>query len=165
MRYYTNPAFSSVLALVFLFSLAACGGGETNNEAADDNGSTVSEEAGLSPAELENGIGPVKSLEMGAIDDALVQQGEEIFNLKCTACHKLDQRYVGPPLGDVLAHRKPEYIMNMMLNPEEMLKKHPEAKAMLAQYMTQMPNQNLTEADARAVLEYLRKAQTENPGA
>ncbi|MEX1054621.1 MAG: c-type cytochrome, partial [Rhodothermales bacterium] len=72
------------------------------------------------------------------------------------ACHKMDERYVGPALGDVTERRAPAYIMNMMLNPEEMIQKHPEVKALLAQYLTPMPNQQLTEADARAVLEYLR---------
>jgi hypothetical protein len=73
----------------------------------------------------------------------------------------MEDRYVGPALGTVLSKRTPVYVMNMMLNPEEMVKKHPEAQAMLAQFMTPMPNQNLTEDDARAVLEYLRDHQEE----
>ena len=46
--------------------------------------------------------------------------------------------------------------MNMMLNPDEMVRKHPEARALLAEFMAPMPNQNVTEADARALVEYLR---------
>ncbi|RMH60760.1 MAG: cytochrome c [Bacteroidetes bacterium] len=96
------------------------------------------------------------------IDAALAAQGEAVFNMKCAACHKMDQRYVGPPLGDVLARRSPAYVMNMMLNPEEMLQKHPAARELLAQYMTPMPNQTLTHDEARAILEFLR---TQQPGA
>jgi len=44
----------------------------------------------------------------------------------------------------------------MILNPEEMVKRHPEAKRMLAEYLAPMAQQNLTQADARAVLEYIR---------
>ncbi len=143
-----------LIFLVFLF--AACGG------AADDGQPPATQADGLSQAELENGIGPIKSVALEAeIDEALAERGEVIFASKCTACHKMEERYVGPPLGQVLAQRTPAYVMNMMLNPDEMVQKHPEAKALLAQYFTPMPNQNLTEDDARAVLEYLRAHQSE----
>jgi hypothetical protein len=46
--------------------------------------------------------------------------------------------------------------MNMILNPMEMVERHPVAKQLLAEHMTFMANQNLTVDDARAVLEYLR---------
>jgi cytochrome c1 len=48
------------------------------------------------------------------------------------------------------------YIMNMILNPAEMVQKHPEARAKLAEFMTPMPFQNVTEDEARDILEYLR---------
>ena len=98
---------------------------------------------------------------LGPIDADLARRGEESFKMKCMACHKFDERYVGPALGDVLTRRTPEYVMNMMLNPAEMVQKHPEARAMLAQYMTPMPSQNLTEDEARALLEYMRTAAEE----
>ena len=46
--------------------------------------------------------------------------------------------------------------MNMVLNPQEMTRQDPTAKELLGEFMTQMPNQNLTEEEARAVLEYFR---------
>jgi len=46
--------------------------------------------------------------------------------------------------------------MNMILNPDEMVQKDPIAKALLAEYLSPMANQNLTEEQARAVLEYFR---------
>ncbi len=91
----------------------------------------------------------------------MAEKGGEIFNTKCAACHKFDQRYVGPPLGDILERRTPAFIMNMMLNPAAMVEKHPEMKKLLAQFMTPMPNQNLSEDDARAVLEYFRQVAEE----
>lgn len=146
---------------VLLISLSACGGDtDTSSNTQDDATSTSSQTGGLSEAELENGIGPIESLTLPeGIDAALVAQGEEVFNSKCAACHKLEERYVGPPLGTVLGHRTPAYVMNMILNPDEMVKNHPEAKALLAQFLTPMPNQNLTEDEARAVLEFLRANQ------
>lgn len=153
-----SPLLPLLLALVLASSVAACGGSDGASTVGGSE-TAATETGGLTPAQLENGVGPVTSVELGDIDQALVDQGAEIFGQKCSACHKLDQRYVGPPLGDVLTTRTPAYVMNMMLNPAEMLEKHPEAKEMLAKYMTLMPNQSLTEADARAILEYLRANQ------
>ncbi|GIV45958.1 MAG: hypothetical protein KatS3mg036_0776 [Ignavibacterium sp.] len=113
----------------------------------------------LSEFELENGIGPVKQkLELGPIDPKLVKKGEEIFNTKCVACHKLDERYVGPAQRDVIKRRTPEFIMNMMLNPDRNGREAScSQKSYLAEYMTQMTNQNLSFDDARALLEYFRE--------
>jgi hypothetical protein len=47
--------------------------------------------------------------------------------------------------------------MNMILNPDGMLKEDPIAKALLKEYNNAiMLNQNLTEEEARNVAEYLR---------
>ncbi|HEX6308328.1 MAG TPA: cytochrome c [Longimicrobiales bacterium] len=115
----------------------------------------------LSAFELEHGIGPVKEpVQLGELDEDLAEAGEQVFNLKCMACHRLEDRYIGPPLGTVLDRRTPTYVMNMMLNPTGMTERHPEAKALLAEYLAPMPNQDLTVEEARSVLEYLRQAAT-----
>lgn len=141
--------------LITVLLAYACGGGG-GGEAVPAGGAPAQADAPLTPAQLEHGIGPVTELSLDEVDAALAEEGQAVFGLKCAACHKLTGRYVGPPLGDVLARRRPEYVMNMMLNPAGMLEKHPAAKELLAQYLTPMPNQQLTEAEARAVLEYLR---------
>ncbi len=112
---------------------------------------------GLTDWEMEHGIGPIKSeIKLGPIDEKLAMEGEKYYKMKCMSCHKLDQRYVGPPLRGVTTFRKPEFIMNMILNPSEMIQRHPIAKGLLAQYFTMMTPQGLDEQQARAVLEYLR---------
>lgn len=115
---------------------------------------------GLSAFQAENGIGPVtEKLQLAAVDAALADKGRQVFETKCSACHKLDERYVGPALGEVLKRRTPEYAMNMMLNPAEMTQKHPTAKGVFAEFMVQMPFQNVTVDESRAILEFLRKSQ------
>ncbi len=94
---------------------------------------------------------------MGAIDKNLVQKGQKIFNEKCTACHKIEERYVGPALKDITKRRTPEWIMNMILEPVKMTQEDPDAKALLEEYLTQMTNQNVSLEDARAILEYFRE--------
>ena len=144
--------------VLLLMGLAACAG-EADRESADIQSQGQTDM--LSQTELEHGIGPIKELELSPIiDTVLVSQGQAVFETKCAACHKLEERYVGPPLGQVLDRRSPEFVMNMMLNPDEMAKKHPEGKDMLAEYFTLMPSQNLTEPDARSILEFLRSVQT-----
>ena len=159
-------SITAVLVAVAVAGIAAgCGGG---NGAEDSTSAPAAAPAaaraptaagGLTAEELEKGIGPIKTVSLGPIDEALEEEGEEIFKLKCAACHKIETRYVGPALGEVLSRRTPEYVMNMMLNPLEMVEKHPEVKKLLAEFFTAMPDQQLTEADARAVLEYLRAEQ------
>jgi hypothetical protein len=46
--------------------------------------------------------------------------------------------------------------MNMILNPEQMTKEDPVAKKLFVEYLTQMTFQDVSEDDARAILEYLR---------
>jgi mono/diheme cytochrome c family protein len=104
----------------------------------------------------DKGIGPITEVKLGPIDQNLVKKGKEIFDSKCASCHKLEERYVGPPLKGVTKRRKPEWIMNMILNPTEMEQKDPIAKQLLAEYLTQMTFQNVSQEDARAILEYLR---------
>lgn len=103
------------------------------------------------------GIGPVQEeMKLAAIDNNLVVKGKEIFDVKCVSCHKFDSRLVGPPLKDVTKRRRPEWIMNQILNPLEMTQKDPVAKELFAQYLVQMTFQDVTHDDARAMLEYFR---------
>ena len=108
-------------------------------------------------AKEEFGIGPVKEeMKLAAIDDAMVEKGKQIFNVKCIACHKFDVRLVGPPLKDVTKRRRPEWIMNQILNPLEMTQKDAVSKELFAQYLVQMTFQDVTHDDARAMLEFFR---------
>ena len=78
--------------------------------------------------------------------------------MKCSACHKLtDQRVVGPGWLGVTKTRKPEWIMNMVLNVEVMLDQDPEAQKLLELCLTRMPNQNVSIGDARDILEFMRQ--------
>ena len=104
----------------------------------------------------DKGIGPIKIIKLGEIDQALVTEGEAIFKAKCSACHKISKRFIGPGMKGVTQRRTPEWIMNMILNPEVMVQKNPLAKQLLAEYNAPMANQNLTEDEARKVLEYFR---------
>lgn len=145
-----------ILALLCGSLLFGCSSGENEGNASDTREETVAEEV----VEEDNGlgVGPVTSVEIGdQVDEALAAEGKTIFEGKCSACHQLtDQKVVGPGLAGVTERRKSEWIMNMVINPEEMTKKDPTARKLLAEHLTQMTNQNISEKDARAILEFLR---------
>ncbi|MBT8254599.1 MAG: cytochrome c [Flavobacteriaceae bacterium] len=109
--------------------------------------------------DLKNkGVGPVKSLVLPAeIDQEMVTQGKDVFTKMCTACHREDKKFIGPPPTGITERRTPEWIMNMILDPEGMTRNDPLARALLIEFNgSPMANQGLTEEDARAVLEYFR---------
>ncbi|MBZ9627873.1 cytochrome c [Psychroflexus sp. CAK1W] len=105
------------------------------------------------------GIGPIKSVDISeGINKEMAARGKKVYNNLCTACHKMDNKFVGPAQGGVTERRSPEWIMNMILNPEEMIKKDPIGKRLLVESnMAVMANQNVSEEDARAILEYFRE--------
>lgn len=142
--------------------LISCGGGSESDSQSQQTAEQKTNEYGLTEFEMKYGIGPIKKqLFLPQINKALAKQGEEIFKVKCAPCHKLDERYIGPAQRYATERRPAEYIMNMVLNPDEMVKRHPEAKKLLAEYLSPMTYQNISEQDARNIVEYLRLAAQE----
>ena len=105
----------------------------------------------------DKGIGPIKELKLGPVNQKMANDGKAIFTAKCMVCHTLDQKVIGPPLRNVTKTRSPEFIMNMILNPVNMEKDDPIAKELHKNYIpTPMLDQKFTQDQARALLEYLR---------
>lgn len=116
------------------------------------------------PPDLPKGIGPITEVTLGEIDPAMAAAGEATFDMLCSACHKFGERYVGPDMSGVTARRAPEWIMNMILNTNQMIFEDDTAYELLAEYMTPMPQLLLTEDQAREVLEYFRLKDAEAAG-
>ncbi len=157
-----KPVQFGLALLVSGTMLFSCSSGDNENQSADAQEETgLADQGAAEETAVDDGkgIGPVTTVEIGdGIDETLAAEGKTIFEGKCSACHQLsDEKIVGPGLAGVTEKRKPEWVMNMIINPEEMTKKDPEAKKLLAEHLTQMTNQNVTEQDARAILEFLRK--------
>ncbi|HMC02242.1 MAG TPA: cytochrome c [Flavobacteriaceae bacterium] len=158
------------IAILSFFSLLliSCGGKEEKKKESitiqnKTETKTVVDKAENLPAskkvDLANkGIGPITSVTLSPeIDQAMVSHGAEVYKKMCTACHRPDKKFIGPAPSGILERRSPEWIMNMILNPEEMVQKDPLAKELLIEFNgSPMANQNLTEEEARAVLEYFR---------
>ena len=157
-----------ILSLFFAFAIFSCGGGEEKKQEstkvklkktekkveAKKTTTKASETIDLT----NKGVGPITSVTLGAeIDQAMATHGAEVYKKMCTACHKPDKKFIGPAPKDILKRRTPEWIMNIILDPEGMVKNDPLAKQLLIEFNgSPMANQNLTEEEARAVLEYFR---------
>lgn len=155
---------ASVLAMTLI--LVGCGSGGSDGEGASDR--TASGPAGTSEQEEKEQvasrakaaeIGPVENLELDEIDQELVAEGKKSFQNKCSTCHQLDKRMVGPALRAVTSRRSPEFIMNMILNPTQMQNEHPVVKKQIAEFGSRMSDLGIQREEARALLEYLRSVE------
>lgn len=143
--------------LIFLSLLWACAPDKPQNvEQYPDQSKSVVEEVINDPTK---GLGAVKNVTLKTpLEQDRVGRGLAIYEMKCSACHKLtDQRVVGPGWKGVTKARKPEWIMNMITNVDVMLDKDPEAQKLLELCLMRMPNQNMSIGDARDVLEFMRQ--------
>ena len=156
-----------ILSTLLILLVVGCGGKEekekiklSDNEPQETKVVTEQETTKASETvDMESkGIGPITDLTLPeSIDQSMADRGQEIFKNMCTACHKTDKKFIGPKIAGVTERRTPEWIMNMILNPEVMVQKDPLAKQLLIEHNgSPMANQNLTEEEARAVLEYFR---------
>ncbi len=111
----------------------------------------------LNSWETEHGIGPVtEDIQLAAVDPARAASGLDIFVKKCATCHYLDHKKTGPMLRDVTKRRSPEYVLNQILNPEQMGKLHPDGRKLVAQYAQFMTIQGITRENAEDLLHFLR---------
>ncbi|WP_323788020.1 cytochrome c [Psychroserpens sp.] len=158
-----------LMTVLFVTLLISCGGKEEKKKESISYGkkevpakTDTPKEAALPASkriDLTNkGIGPITSVKLDAeIDQKMATEGEEVFKKMCTACHRPDKKFIGPAPSGIMERRSAEWIMNMILNPEEMTQKDPLAKELLMEFNgSPMANQNLTEQEARSVLEYFR---------
>ncbi len=146
---------------LFSILLLSCGSG--GNEGSDQ--SAAEPEVPQSIAE-GRGIGEVTEVNLeDELDPDMVKMGKSIYDMKCSACHRLgDQRVVGPGFQGVTNRRRPEWIMNMITNVDMMLEQDPTAQALLEECLTRMPNQNVSIGDARNLLEFFRHNDMETAG-
>ncbi|HZW76843.1 MAG TPA: cytochrome c [Flavobacteriaceae bacterium] len=158
------------LAAVAILTLVSCGGKEEKKEEKVTLRSTTTEtvtEAAPATSDVKpservdmstKGVGPVKSVTIGeTIDQAMAAKGEELYKTNCLACHKTDKKFIGPAPKGILDRRTPEWVMNMILDPEGMVKNDPLAKELLVEFNgSPMANQGLTQDEARQIVEYFR---------
>ena len=145
--------------VITLLMFASCGNEKpSGSQAPDSNDDSESSEAPKT-VDQGKGLGQIMEVTLNTpLEHERIIRGQAIYEMKCSACHKLsDQRVVGPGWKDVTKRRKPEWIMNMITNVDVMLEKDPEAQKLLELCLMRMPNQNVSVGDARDILEFMRQ--------
>jgi hypothetical protein len=138
--------------------VAACNNSGSNTSAGTDSSSGSSQPASNQGTDPK-GIGQYKDVQLThPLDEKMIATGTNVYQVKCASCHKLtDEKLVGPGWKGVTDRRTPEWIMNFVTNTDEMISKDTAAQKMLEVCLVRMPNQSLADADARGVLEFMRK--------
>ena len=151
------------LAVILFFGtlIASCGGGAGSDTKATTSPDDAKKntENGNPSYDPNRGEGKFTKVEVGAtLDAAMATNGEKIYGVKCSSCHKTtDEKLVGPGWKGVTGRHTPEWIMNFVTNTDEMINKDPKAQAQLEICLVRMPNQNLSDDDARALYDFMRK--------
>ena len=91
---------------------------------------------------------------------ALAASGEEIFKTKCTLCHTYGEgNKIGPDLKGVTKKRKPDWLKNMIKDPQGWVAKDAEAKKLFEEFkkipMVVVPA--LKDDEIKAVIDFLKK--------
>ncbi|HRP32111.1 MAG TPA: cytochrome c [Agriterribacter sp.] len=142
-------------------SVYACGNADNSKESASTSSSTPTEttQNGNPSYDPKRGEGKFENIELpGTLDQAMAASGKQIYEVKCASCHKLtDERLVGPGWKGVSSKHKPEWIMNFITNPDAMIDQDPELQAQLEICLVRMPDQSLSDDDARHLVEFMRQ--------
>ena len=150
-----------VISIIAIQCTSPTQNSSNNNTAASDsniqkvNKDTVVVFLGIN----SKGIGRFKDVQLThPLNEEMASKGKAIFESKCFACHKLStEMLVGPGWSGVTKRRTPEWIMNWITNTKVMLDTDLAAQADMAICLIRMPNQDLTDEQARNVLEFMRK--------
>ena len=161
--------YSFIIVALVLFFAACSGNGNksenneasepANTEASADSAHADTTATGNPSYDPNRGEGKFHDVKLSdKLDPKMAAEGEKIYDLKCSSCHKLtDERLVGPGWKGVTQRHQPAWILNFVTNTDDMLDKDPKAQAMLEICMVRMPNQNLTDDQAKEILEFMRK--------
>jgi len=155
----------NIYYIILIALVVGCGPKKEEKKSFEYKRTTVEEKADTPKVEKaavkiekQGGIGPIKSMVFDAdINKEMADEGALIFKEKCTACHLANRKLIGPALKGIYDRRSPAWVMNMILNPTEMLQKDETAIALLKEYNNvMMLNQNLSQQETRALAEYFR---------
>ncbi len=145
-----------VFFAIGLFIYACSNNNQQNSNSAT---STPEESRSVDSYDPTRGQGKFDHVELDdQLNVAMAGEGKKIADLKCASCHKYtDEKLVGPGWAGVSKKHRPEWIMNFITNPDPMIDKDPELQAQLELCLVRMPNQNLSDDDARRILEFMRQ--------
>lgn len=154
----------------FAFAMISCGGDKkTDSVPTADSSAPAATEA---PADAsaaggdtnaydpKRGLGKwdASNVDVSKFDAAMADAGKKAAEVKCFSCHKLtDEKLVGPGWKGISSKHEPYWIMNFITNPDPMINVDPELQKQLEICLVRMPNQGLSDTEARDILEFMRQ--------
>jgi Cytochrome c len=155
-----------IIGSLSFFAISCNSNTQPDKQAEKNNGNTSNKKDStfLTEENKSKGIGKFTNVQLThPLDKDMVAKGEPIYNGKCFACHKLtDEKLVGPGWKSVTDRRTPEWIMNFITNTNVMLDSDLVAQSVMVTCLVRMPNQNLSDVEARQILEFMRKNDGKN---
>jgi hypothetical protein len=150
--------YLSVFAVALQLLISCAGENETSSNDEATNTSVVGDTDDYDPKRGEGKFSAENMNISSTLDVDMATKGEAISGTKCTSCHKLsNEKLVGPGWAGVTERRELHWIMNFITNPDPMIEKDPEIQAQLELCLVRMPNQNLSDDEARSIIEFMRK--------
>ncbi|MBE2245951.1 MAG: cytochrome c [Candidatus Competibacteraceae bacterium] len=150
-----------VFGAAICFALMSCGGKAETPQSNDSGTTTNTPTRDPNEYDPKRGLGKFNDENVkvdASLNKEMATRGESSANTKCFSCHKMtDERLVGPGWKDVTTRRTAPWIMNFITNPDPMIDKDPELQAQLEICLVRMPNQNLSDDEARDIYEFMRK--------
>lgn len=106
-------------------------------------------------------------LSLTTASGAVAATGEELFIKRCAGCHMIGAgQLVGPDLKDVAKRRSEDWLLRFMKSPRAMFESgDAEAVALIKAYDVLMPDQILSEVEARDVLAFIAARSAPAPAA
>ncbi len=93
------------------------------------------------------------------VDETLAAEGQQLFSSKtCATCHGFGKKIQCPDLKPVPMQRTERWMEAQIMHPDVMTKQDPTSIQLMKQYSLQMPNMNLTQDQAKALIEYIKKS-------
>ena len=87
------------------------------------------------------------------------QDGKEVFKQNCSACHSIGKgKLVGPDLEGIHTKRSEEWILSFVKNAQAFGETDADAKAIINEYGYPMPNQNVNDAEIKAIISYIAES-------
>lgn len=161
MKNLKSLALSAVL-----LSFLSCGGGDKKESsipsASDAPAASTSSETASPSSEYDpqRGLGKydASNVDVSTFNASMAASGKAIAEVKCVSCHKTtEEKLVGPGWKGVTKRQSPQWIMNFISNPDPMIDVDPELQKQLELCLVRMPNQGLSDTEARDILEYMRQ--------
>jgi len=159
----SQKIFPALLVIVS-FLLMRCGSNPQNENQKTEISPVKTDTVVISQGSNSKGLGRFKDVVLThPLNQDMIDAAQLIYSAKCIACHKLtDEKLVGPGWNGVTDRRAPEWIMNFITNTQVMLDKDLSAQSELITCVVRMPNQDLTDEQARGMLEFMRKNDGKN---